>query len=219
MEAFIVGVPAASIYAMCEGFKKVGAAPNEGWVISEELADARSLFLTPNASTVYNFGCIDLSKGPVVHEVPLGILGPYDDAYFRHVTDVGQTGPDQGKGGKYLLLPPGYEGPVPDGYFVVKPRTNTIWFIHRALVNNNDIKAAVYRRVVSIKQPCDLVKRFTFPPTLPDQRPRTCRVINARSCFTATLPPPQWRLVCCIHQLKTARRERSGAHALPGGLQ
>jgi hypothetical protein len=56
--------------------------------------DARSLFLTPNSTTVYNFFCIDVKDGPVVVEIPPGVLGPVDDAYFRFVTDVGLTGPD-----------------------------------------------------------------------------------------------------------------------------
>src|SRR5262245_48188555 len=83
--------------------------------------DARSLFLTPNSTTVYAFMCIDVKDGPVVVQVPPGVLGPADDAYFRFVTDVGLTGPDQGKGGKYLFVPLGYSGAVPsDGYLVAK---------------------------------------------------------------------------------------------------
>ena len=46
--------------------------------------------------------------------------GVVDDGWQRWLTDLGNAGPDKGKGGKYLLLPPGYEGTVPDGYFVVK---------------------------------------------------------------------------------------------------
>src|SRR5262249_19712063 len=87
--------------------------------------DARSLFLTPNSTVVYVFACIDLKDGPMVMQVPPKVLGPVDDAYFRWVTDVGLTGPDQGKGGKYLFVPPGYSASVPsDGYFVAKSRTN-----------------------------------------------------------------------------------------------
>ena len=31
---------------------------------------------------------------------------------------MGRPGPDRGEGGKYLIVPAGYDGPTPDGYFV-----------------------------------------------------------------------------------------------------
>jgi hypothetical protein len=65
----------------------------------EDLMDARSVFLTGNSTTVYVLQCLDLKDGPMVVEVPPGVLGPADDAYFRWVTDVGLTGPDKGEGG------------------------------------------------------------------------------------------------------------------------
>ena len=91
--------------------------------ITEGLIDARTLLLTPNTTTIYCIAEINVKDGPTVMEIPPGVLGPVDDAYFRWVTDVGQTGPDQGKGGKYLFLPPGYQGNTPEGYFVGRTRT------------------------------------------------------------------------------------------------
>lgn len=144
IEAFLSGIPAASLHAMCKGFEAEGVKANEAIGITEELMDARSLFLTPNATTVYNFFCVDLVNGPVVVEVPPGVLGPVDDAYFRFVTDVGLTGPDQGKGGKYLFVPPDYAGRLPDaGYFVTKTPTYTNLVFFRAFVENGDVDAAV----------------------------------------------------------------------------
>jgi hypothetical protein len=79
-----------------------------------------------------------------VMEVPPGVLGPIDDADFRWVSDVGLTGPDAGKGGKYLLVPPGTkDAPAADGYFKVEPRTNTLLVFYRAFVKDGDVKAAV----------------------------------------------------------------------------
>ncbi|MGF6309997.1 hypothetical protein ABIB82_003378 [Bradyrhizobium sp. i1.8.4] len=143
-EAFMAGMPAASVYAMCEGLDQVGAKRNQGMAITQELMDARSLFLTANSTTVYVFFCIDLRNGPVIAEVPPGVLGPVDDAYFRYVTDVGLIGPDRGKGGKYLFVPPGYTGNLPtDGYFVTKPPTYSNLILYRAFVKDGDIAAAV----------------------------------------------------------------------------
>lgn len=66
--------------------------------------------------------------------------------FFRWVTDVGLTGPDKGKGGKYLFVPPSFSGSVPsEGYFVAKPRTNRVLIFYRAFVEGGDIAAAVSR--------------------------------------------------------------------------
>jgi hypothetical protein len=144
VEAFLSGIPAASVYAACEGLSQVAVKRNGGIGITEDLMDARSVFLTPNSTTVYVLICLDLKDGPMVVEVPPGVLGPVDDAYFHFVTDVGLTGPDKGKGGKYLLVPPGYTGNLPtQGYFVAKPRTYGNLIFYRAFVKDGDIAAAV----------------------------------------------------------------------------
>jgi len=144
IEAFLKGMPATSVYAACQGMDSVGVKRNQGIGITEDLMDARSLFLTPNTTTVYVISCIDLKDGPIVVQVPPGVLGPVDDAYFRWATDVGLTGPDAGRGGKYLFVPPGYTGTLPtDGYFIVKPKTNGLIAFYRAFVKAGDIAAAV----------------------------------------------------------------------------
>jgi hypothetical protein len=51
------------------------------------------------------------------------VLGLIDDFWYRWVADIGITGADKGMGGKYLILPPGYSGEVPAGYFAVRPST------------------------------------------------------------------------------------------------
>jgi len=144
IQAFLSGIPAASLHAMCKGLNEAGVENNKAIGITEELMDARSLFLTPNATTVYNFFCIDLKDGPVVIEIPPNALGPVDDAFFRFVTDVGLTGPDKGKGGKYLFVPPDYKGKLPEsGYFVTRSPTYINWILCRVFVENNDVAAAV----------------------------------------------------------------------------
>jgi hypothetical protein len=56
-----------------------------------------------------------------------------DDFWFRYIADMGIAGPDKGQGGKYLFLPPGYDGEVPDGYFTYQCPTYTNWVVLRAL--------------------------------------------------------------------------------------
>jgi hypothetical protein len=144
IDAFLTGISATSVYAVCRGLDEAGVKPNQGIGITAELLDARSLFLTPNTTTVYVFTCANLKDGPIVVRVPPRILGTVDDADFRWVTDVGLTGPDKGAGGDYLFVPPGYKGTVPaKGYHVAKPRTNRLLVFYRAFVENGDVAAAV----------------------------------------------------------------------------
>ena len=90
--------------------------------IWEQLVDSRTIELTANDNTPYTWFWLDLRNGPLVLEVPPKVLGLVNDMWYRWVGDVGITGPDKGSGGKYLLLPPGYKGEVPNGYHVVRPR-------------------------------------------------------------------------------------------------
>ena len=66
VEAFLSGIPAASLYAVCEGPSEAGIKRNGGIGIFTDLMDARSLFLTANSTTIYVFMCLDLAEGPMV---------------------------------------------------------------------------------------------------------------------------------------------------------
>jgi hypothetical protein len=142
VEAFVNAFQGASTYAIREGLLNMGVEDN-ALVVFSELMDSKSLFLTANTDTPYFWGIIDVSKGPMVFEVPPKLLGTLDDMWFRWVTDVGLPGPDRGVGGKYLILPPGYDGPVPEGgYFVARSRTTRVLILARAFLENNDPKPA-----------------------------------------------------------------------------
>ena len=120
VETFVNAFQGASTYAIREGMINEGVEDNT-LVVFSELMDSKSLFLTANTDTPYLWGIIDVSKGPMVFEVPPKLLGTLDDMWFRWVTDVGAPGPDRGEGGKYLILPPDYEGPVPRRRLLRRP--------------------------------------------------------------------------------------------------
>jgi hypothetical protein len=146
VEVFLRGMPAASVQAMKQGFIAGGFPPNQGFGLSETLADARAPFLTANSVVVYCWAIVDVKDGPMVLRVPPGVLGILDDADFRFVTDLGLTGPDQGKGGKYLVVPPGYKGELPSkDYFVQKSPTFTNIIIMRAFIQGSDAATIVKR--------------------------------------------------------------------------
>src|SRR5271167_4672346 len=143
VEAFVNAYQGASTYAIWKGFNDAGI-PDNSVLIFSELMDSKSLFLTANADVVYFWTNVDLSKGPMVVETPPLSLGVMDDMWFRWVTDFGLPGPDRGEGGKYLLLPPGYKGELPDsGYIVEKVHTTRVMVLGRAFLENNSPKPAV----------------------------------------------------------------------------
>lgn len=133
----------ASALALVKGFQEIGAKPGDVVVFSE-LMDSNSLFLTANADTVYYLSGIDLSKGPVVIEQPSDAVGTINDMWFSWVIDIGGPGPDRGLGGKYLIVGPDYNGPLPEGgYFVARAKTNFALYAARAYLVGNDPKPAV----------------------------------------------------------------------------
>lgn len=143
IETFLNGIPAASMQALIDGFKGAGLDQLGEFGLFENLMDSKSIFLTPNTESVYTISIFDLKKGPIVVESPPNTLGMINDMFFRYVTDLGNAGPDRGQGGKFLVLPPDYEGDIPDGYFVVKSPTYQNIIFWRGFLQNGDPKPAV----------------------------------------------------------------------------
>ena len=151
VEVFLNAMPGASVYALVKGPQAIGVSRTNQVLLFDGLMDSSSLFLTGNTSTLYAIPVIDLrADGPTVVEVPPGMLGAFNDMWFRYVGDVGPAGPDKGAGGRYLLLPPGYDGDVPDGYFVLRPRTFGVWTFMRGSVANG-LDAGVAHIVDNLK--------------------------------------------------------------------
>jgi hypothetical protein len=134
---------AASAMAIVKGFEGIGALPGDV-VIFPKFMDSNSLFLTANADTVYYLTGLDLSKGPVVVEQPPGAVGTINDLWFSWIIDVGGPGPDRGLGGKYLIVGPGYDGPLPEGgYFIAHSKTNIAMYAARAYLVDGKPEPAV----------------------------------------------------------------------------
>jgi hypothetical protein len=142
VQAFLDSLPAASFYALRTGIRTFGP-DNETVLITESLLDSRGLVLVANTETVYNFTWLDTKDGPLVIEVPPNVLGFINDFWARYVVDLGRAGPDSGKGGKYLLLPPGYTDPPPEGYFVVRSPTYGNLGFFRGFAVGGDPREAV----------------------------------------------------------------------------
>ena len=142
-QVFLNTLGAASVYRLRASSAEIGADKANKVLISAQLLNSKSLYLTANTSTLYVHWFLDTEiDGPTVIEIPPGMLGLIDDSWFRYVEDLGVIGPDKGKGGKYLVLPPGYKGDVPSGYFVVRPKTFWTWGLVRGSTAKG-LKAAV----------------------------------------------------------------------------
>src|SRR4051812_20933217 len=118
VDAAIWGMPIVSMDAMRRAYRRDAQASEHDIVYFSKPADWKLQITTPNASSHYVYFNFNTQQGPVVLEIPpakgAGLFGSIVDAWQAPSTDVGPDGADHGQGGKYLLLPPGYRGEVPD---------------------------------------------------------------------------------------------------------
>jgi hypothetical protein len=137
VDTFMNTISGVSVFAIRKGFQEAGVAEGDVLICSK-LMNSRGLFLTANCDTVYFWSFHDLSQGPLVFETPSDTLGLFNDIWFRWVSDFGLPGADRGQGGTYLLVGPGYDGPLPEGgCYVRHSRTNHVTLIGRAFINEN----------------------------------------------------------------------------------
>ncbi|MFB2597453.1 DUF1214 domain-containing protein [Herbiconiux sp. P17] len=91
-----------------------------------------TLAVTSNPDVSYAFAWLDLkTDGPTVVEAAPNLQGLIDDAWQRPITDIGAAGPDHGAGGRFLIVPPGYDGPIPDDFYVCWSLTNRVFVFLR----------------------------------------------------------------------------------------
>ena len=139
-QTYLWALPVINMLGMQVGSEKTFGAGYNVLPIWKKRLDAKTLVTTPNSDVLYAMSYVDLGKdGPLVMEAPPGLQGIFDDYWQRPIPadggkffgDIGLAGPDGGKGGKILLLPPGYKGTVPEGYFVYRSATNSVFVFLR----------------------------------------------------------------------------------------
>lgn len=134
--------PTVSVEGIFQGNRSLGIEDGKAWGYAA--AGPRQVALTLNSDTPYGNGVLDLSEGPWVVDLPPGpFIGLVNDHNQGWVLDMGLPGPDAGKGGKHLILPPGYDGPVPEGYFVGRSNTLKSLFALRAMPVGGDVAKAL----------------------------------------------------------------------------
>lgn len=132
-QVVIWSLPATALWAMKKGSEAQFGEGSNVFPIWKDRLSAETVVSTPNSDVIYGMGYLDLKKdGPTVIEVPPKLQGILDDFWHRPLTDVGFVGPDKGKGGKYLILPPDFKGEVPKGYYTFKSSTYNVFVFWRA---------------------------------------------------------------------------------------
>jgi hypothetical protein len=179
-EVFINMIPAVSMYHLRQGMRDIGLTESNQILIAEDMPDSKPLVLTWNNTSLYTWGFLNLKKdGPTVVELPPGVLGVFNDMYFRYIADIGAAGADKGQGGKYLVLPPGYEGDVPEGYFVVRSKSYGVWNFMRGYVKKG-AKEATGRIKGNLK---------VYPLAKKDNPPKTVFTNMSGLAEYKTIPP------------------------------
>jgi hypothetical protein len=152
-QTYLWALPLINTLGMKFGSEKVFGAGYNILPIWKQRLDAKTLVTTPNSDVIYAMSYVDIGRdGPLVFEAPPQLQGILLDFWQRPIPvdggkffgDVGLFGPDAGKGGKFLLLPPGYKGTVPEGYFVYRSATNNVFVFLRSFYQDpNNLTSAV----------------------------------------------------------------------------
>ena len=153
VQAYLWALPMASYGAMADEHIRLGCG-SSAVVVADKSAEQQQLILTANQDTIYMSGVLDLRNGPMVMEVPPGLLGTLNNLWQQPLCDIGGPfSPEQNRGGRFLILPPGYDGPMPKfHYHTVSSDTNIVVFYLRAIPKNRDDFSKLVELVHTYKQ-------------------------------------------------------------------
>ena len=141
VQAYLLALPVVSQAAHRAAMLSIGPA-NTTVPIWQRPVDARTVALAANDNAPFAWFWLDLGEGPLVLETPPRLVGFADDIWHAWVGDFGIAGLDKGKGGKYLLLPPGWRASVPGGYIVLRPGSNSVRVFWRDFLLYGDPETA-----------------------------------------------------------------------------
>jgi len=186
LEAVIWGMPAVNRDLMYQAMLRETKGRDNQLLYWSKLLDWKNQTLTPNTDVIYLTPYFDTKEvGPVVMEIPRAdggaIVGTIMDAWQTPLEDVGPAGADKGKGGKYLILPPGHTAKVPDGYIVLPSSTYKGYALLRSIRQSGSdadlAKAVAYGKRIKI-----------YPLSQADNPPPTTYVDAAGVLYDATIP-------------------------------
>lgn len=136
IHTYMLMQPALNTIGMRDGSEHAFGAGYNVLPIWKDRMDSRTWVPTPNADVIYSMSYLDLKKdGPLVVAAPPNVIGMFTDFFQRTITDVGLIGPDRARGGLYLLVPPNYDGPRPEGYFTFESSTYNVLLFFRTVMS------------------------------------------------------------------------------------
>lgn len=160
VQTYLWAMPLLNTMGMKVGSEEKFDAGYNVLPIWKKRLDAKTLVTTPNSDVIYAMGYVDLGEtGPLVYEAPPMLQSILLDFWQRPIPvdggqyfgDIGFFGPDQGEGGKFLILPPGYDDEVPDGYYVYRSGTNNVFIFLRSFFKDPDDLAPAVERLAQSK--------------------------------------------------------------------
>ena len=165
VQAYLWALPMASYGAMADEHIRLGCG-SSAVLVADQFAEQQHLALTANQDTVYMSGVLDLRDGPMVMELPPGLLGTLNNIWQQPLCDLGGPfSPEQNRGGRFLILPPGYDGPLPEFHFhVIKSDSNIVVFYLRAIPQTRDDLPKLVELIKTYRQ-YKLTEAKEPPPT------------------------------------------------------
>jgi hypothetical protein len=158
IDAAVWAMPLMNFKFYRDALAGAGVGPNDIGYYSK-LQNWKFQTATPNNTTPYILTYWNLNDGPIVVELPpstpdVGIFGTLMDAWQRPIDDVGALGRDRGRGATYILVPPGYNGPLLPKALVYEQRTNNGFTALRPIIKGatpeNLAKAAAFVKKIKI---------------------------------------------------------------------
>src|SRR5262245_59054442 len=186
-QTYLWAMPLLNTMGMRDGFTQSYKPTYNTMAIWEKRLDARTRIATPNSDLIYGMVFVNLADtGPLVFDAPPKLQGILLDFWQRPIPvdggqffgDVGLPGPDGGAGGKFLILPPGYSGDVPDGYYVYRSGTNNVFIFLRSF----------YTDLANISPAVDVLKQSVIYPLGKQDSAAKMKFLDASGSPHAMLP-------------------------------
>ena len=210
--------PTVSTEGIFNGARSAGI--QDGKAISIAAAGPKQVAFTANSDTPYGFGALDLANGPTVIELaPGALIGLVNDHHQSWIMDMGLPGPDAGKGGKHLVLPPGYKGKIPAGYYIGQSQSVKALVAIRAMPAGGNVAGAMDAlRSIKIYPLVDCRQSAAHPVRRHDRQGDGRHVTGAgrttfssgRCCIVSSAPSRWCRSSCPMYGLLVRARHREG---------
>lgn len=187
-QAYLWAMPLINTLGMKFGSEAAFGAGYNVLPIWKQRLDPKTLVTTPNSDVLYAMGYVDMTEtGPIVLDAPPNLQGILLDFWQRPIPvdggryygDVGLPGPDKGKGGKFLVLPPGYDGNVPEGYYIYRCGTNNLFIFLRGFYDDPDNLAPAVKHLEQTK---------IYPLLLPEEKRKPMQFPDASGVSVNMLP-------------------------------